>query len=54
MSIKEYTIITNGKCHICGDTEDVVIDEEGDEICTTCLFERDCEEQWNDDMYLDL
>lgn len=48
MTIKEYTIIPNGKCCFCGDTESVVIDEEGDEVCTDCIFERECDTMYND------
>lgn len=49
MGIKEYDILPendvfeNGlECYVCGTQEDIVLDE-GDPICTDCLFERDCE-----------
>ena len=46
MAIKEYYYEKNSelKCHVCGDTENVVYDEDGNEICTDCLFEKECEE----------
>lgn len=41
--IKEYGLIDNGKCYKCGSTEDVTVNEDGDEICTDCLFEEESE-----------
>jgi len=31
------------RCSVCGDAEMLVVDEEGEFICTECLFERECE-----------
>lgn len=46
MAIKEYDIIDEGQCSVCGCTEDIVIDEDGKMICVHCLFEQTCEEQY--------
>jgi hypothetical protein len=45
MTIKEYTIDNSGEfeCVVCGTIEDIVYDEDGDPICTDCLFERECD-----------
>lgn len=45
--IEEYDI-TNGECYLCRTVEDVVMDEDGDFICTDCLFEKTCEEMFGD------
>ena len=50
--IKEYTIVP-GKCCECGTKEDVVIDEDGDFICTDCLFELQCEGDWPEEDFPD-
>lgn len=44
MAIKEYTVDNSGEneCVECGSTEDIVYDEDGDPICTDCLFEKEC------------
>jgi hypothetical protein len=42
--IEEYSILDIGECHICHTHEDITVDEDGDEICTDCLFEKKCEE----------
>jgi hypothetical protein len=46
MGIKEYAILKNldAECSQCEATEYLVIDKDGDIICTDCLFERQCEE----------
>ena len=31
-----------GKCSLCGSDEDVIKSEDGEEICTDCLFEQNC------------
>ena len=43
--IKEYTIDNSGEfeCIECKTKEDIVMDEDGDYICTDCLFERECD-----------
>lgn len=49
MTIKEYDILANldefYRCSKCGTTENVALDDDGDEICTDCLFERECERE---------
>ena len=44
MSIREYEIIrdSGGECCECGAKEYLVIDEDGDLVCTDCLFEKKC------------
>ncbi len=44
MSIKEYTVDNSGEfeCQECHTTEDIVFDEDGEPICTDCLFEKEC------------
>lgn len=47
--IEEYYSILNDpnlECIDCKTNEDLIIDEDGDTICTDCLFERRCEEKW--------
>lgn len=44
MGIKEFDIMPGLKCSVCGTEEDVTIDENGEEICTDCLFEQECED----------
>jgi hypothetical protein len=46
MSIEEYSIINDpeAECHVCGDNENLVYDEDGDVICTDCLFKQKTEE----------
>lgn len=46
MPIKEYDIIEDerNQCPVCGEKANIVIDEEGEYICTDCLFERECED----------
>lgn len=41
--------VLGGKCCECGTDEDVIIDEDGDFICTDCLFELQCEGEWPED-----
>ena len=50
MAIKEYDYVNdpNAKCSQCGTHEDIVIDENGDFICTDCLFESHCK-QYDDE-----
>ena len=33
------------KCEYCETTEDVVWNDDGEQICTDCLFEFECERQ---------
>ena len=46
MTIKEYTVDDSGnfKCVECGTDEDIVFEEDGNPICTDCLFEKQCDE----------
>ena len=37
---QEYSILDIGECHKCHTHEDVTVNEDGDEICTDCLFEE--------------
>lgn len=46
MGIKEYTVFEGLTCEECGTTEDVIFDEDGNEICTDCLFERESMEEF--------
>ena len=48
MAIKEYDVINDGetRCSLCGCCEDIVFDEDGEAICTECLFERETEEMF--------
>ena len=43
MGIKEYTVDKSGQfeCQECGTNEDIVFDEDGEPICTDCLFEKE-------------
>jgi hypothetical protein len=41
--IKEYPIIKGLRCSVCGTKDDTTYDEDGNEICTDCLFERETE-----------
>ena len=45
MTTKEYDYITDSDldCYKCHSTEDIVIDEDGDAICTICLSDPECE-----------
>lgn len=47
--INEYLILNDAECSKCRTHEDVVMDEDGDLICTDCLFERSCEEMFSDE-----
>lgn len=40
-------MIVDGQCYKCRTDEDVVMDEDGDFICTDCLFEKTCDEMFN-------
>ena len=44
MGIEEYTVFSGRddyeKCRSCGTQEDLTMDEDGDYICTDCLFEE--------------
>lgn len=42
---KEYDLYPDGEvgCSACGTHTDVTTDESGEDICTDCLFERECE-----------
>jgi len=42
---KQYDLYPNGQveCSKCGTHEDVTTDEDGIDICTDCLFEKECE-----------
>lgn len=42
-------ILNDAECSKCRTHEDVVMDEDGDLICTDCLFERSCEEMFSDE-----
>jgi hypothetical protein len=44
VGIETYDILPEGVCSVCGCTEDIVIDEDGEMICIDCLFERRCAE----------
>lgn len=44
--IEEYDILQGHTCEECGDDEDVTMDEDGNLICTSCLFEKACEERF--------
>jgi len=44
--ISEYLILDDAECGKCQTHDDVVMDEDGDLICTDCLFERSCEEMF--------
>ncbi len=44
--IKEYKTHIIGKCSLCGDEDIVVIDEDGEEMCPDCLFERTCDKEY--------
>lgn len=46
--IKEYDILPDGKCESCGTTDDVVMTEWDEELCTDCLFEQESEEDDED------
>lgn len=41
--IKEYPYVEGEDCYMCGVSEDIVLDEDGDTICTDCLFQKECE-----------
>lgn len=45
MSIKEYQAYPDGEveCCVCGTHSEVTTDENGDDICFDCLFERQTE-----------
>ena len=45
MPTHDYDVIP-GQCHVCRTEEDVVMDEDGDMICTDCLFEKTCEDMF--------
>ena len=54
--IREYTILPgseDAKCCECGTREDIVIDDDGDFICTDCLFELQCEGDWPEEDFPD-
>lgn len=53
MSIQEYGYIDDpdAECHVCRGTEDLVYDEDGDVICTDCLFEEKTEEILKDTIW---
>ena len=46
MTIEYYEIIKDpdAVCSQCGTHEDIVMDGEGDLVCTDCLFEQRCQE----------
>lgn len=46
---KEYAYVEGEDCYMCGADEDIVLDEDGDTICTDCLFEKECESINNSD-----
>lgn len=46
--IYEYDIEHDATCSVCRTEEDVVMDEDGDMICTDCLFERTCEQMFGE------
>lgn len=46
--IYDYDIEHGATCTVCRTEDDVVMDEDGDMICTDCLFERTCEEMFGD------
>lgn len=39
-------MFVDGQCYKCRTDEDVVMDEDGDLICTDCLFEKTCEDMF--------
>ena len=41
-------MLMDGQCHICRTHDDVTMDEDGDFICTDCLFEKTCEDMFKD------
>lgn len=43
---QDYFILNDAVCSTCRTDEDVVMDEDGDTICTDCLFEKSCEEMF--------
>ena len=49
--IKEYQVQPNDlhTCFVCKGTEDIVLDDDGDTICTDCLFERESEREYLND-----
>lgn len=46
--IQEYDIFLGATCESCKSDEDVVMSEDGEMICTDCLFEKTCEEMFKD------
>lgn len=47
--VEDYYFVENVECSSCGTNEDVVFDEDGDLICTDCLFEKTTEEMFKDE-----
>lgn len=47
--ISEYLILDDAECGKCRTRDDVVMNEDGDLICTDCLFEQSCEEMFGNE-----
>lgn len=41
-------MFVDGQCYKCRTDEDVVMDEDGDLICSDCLFEKTCEDMFKE------
>lgn len=46
MATYEYEVYHGEICGVCRTDNDVVMDEDGELICTDCLFERTCDEMF--------